>query len=65
MASKRHFGYSNLVLANLKGSRDFIIGYVIANHPYVPNLGSMSHPHGLEDALVEHQPGPDHLGVVG
>ena len=29
--------------------------------PYLPNLGSLSHPHGLEEAPVVHQPGPGHL----
>ena len=43
---------------------DQINGYVMANSPYRPNLGSLSHPHGLEEAPVVHQPGPGHLGDV-
>ena len=26
------------------------------SRPYIPNLGSLSHPHVLEEALVVHQP---------
>ena len=29
------------------------------------NYGSLSHPHGLEEVPVVHQPGPGHLGEVG
>ena len=32
--------------------------------PYMPNFGSLSHPHVLEEALVVHRPGPGHLGEV-
>ena len=43
-----------MVLATFKGSRsvDLIFYYVIAISPYMPNLGSISHPLGLEEALV-------------
>ena len=43
---------------------DLIIGYAMANIPYMPNLGSLLHPDGLEEALLVHQPGPGHLGEV-
>ena len=29
--------------------------------PYMPNLGSLSHSHGLDEAPVVHQPDPGHL----
>ena len=32
--------------------------------PYMPNLGSQLHPHGLEEAHVVHQPDPSHLEEV-
>ena len=28
----------------------------------MPNLRTLSYPHGLEEALVVHRPGPGHLG---
>ena len=31
----------------------------------MPNLGSLFHPHGLEEAPVIHRPGPGHLVQVG
>ena len=33
--------------------------------PYMLNLGSLAHPHGLEEAHVVHRPDPGHLGQVG
>ena len=30
----------------------------------MPNLGSLSHPHGLEEATVVLQPGPGHLEML-
>ena len=64
MASKMHLCYSNLVLTNLERSGEVIIFKVIANSPYVPKLGSLYHPHGLQEALLVHPSGPDKLGEV-
>ena len=33
--------------------------------PYMLNLGFLSHPHGLEEVPVVHQPGREHHGEVG
>ena len=40
---------------------DLVIFYFMPYSPYLPNLGSLSHPHGLEEAPVVHQPDPGHL----
>ena len=65
MAYKRHLLSNNLVLATLEMSVDLIIDSVMTNSPHMPNLGSLSHPHGLEEAPVVLQPGPGHLVQVG
>ena len=36
----------------------------MANFLYLPNVGSLEHPYGLEEAPVVHQLDPDHLGGV-
>ena len=38
-----------------------IIFYFMTYRLYLPNLGSLSHPHGLEEAPVVHQSGLGHL----
>ena len=40
---------------------DLIICHFISCSPYIPNLRSLSHPHGLEEAPVVHRPGPSQL----
>ena len=40
---------------------DLMIGHVLSSSSYMPNLGSLSHPHGLEEAPVVHRPGPSQL----
>ena len=35
---------------------DLIIGHFLSNGPIMPNLGSLCHPHGLEEAPVAHRP---------
>ena len=40
---------------------DLIICHFMSCSPYIPNLGSLSHPHGLEEAPVVHRPGPSQL----
>ena len=52
----------DVVLGTLDRSGNLIIGFLMANSPYMPNLGSLSHQYGLEEALVVHRPGPGHLG---
>ena len=52
MARERHLWYSNLALATLEKSEYFIIGYTMANSPYMPKLGSLCYSHGLDEALV-------------
>ena len=44
---------------------DLIIIDFISYSPDMPNLGSLCHSHGLEEAPVVHQPGPGHLPEVG
>ena len=44
---------------------NLIISYVMSTSPYMLNLGSLAHPHGLEEAHVVHRPDPGHLGQVG
>ena len=43
-------------LANLEGSGDLTIVHDMANSPYIQNLGSVSHPHALEETLVSDTP---------
>ena len=40
---------------------NLVIFYFMPYSPYLPNLGSLSHPHGLEEAPVVHRPDPGHL----
>ena len=47
-----------LILATLEKSVNLIISCVMANGPYMPNFGSLSHPHGLEEAHVVHRLDP-------
>ena len=56
--------YTSLALAILKRSGDLTIDYAMTNSPYMPNFGSLLHPHGLEEAPVVHQPSPSHIGDV-
>ena len=66
MALKRHLWYTDLVLASMERSGELIliIGFVMANLPYIQHFRSLELPHGLEDAPVVHQLDPDHLGGV-
>ena len=61
MALKRHLLSTDLALVTFQKLDDLIIFYVLFYSPYVPNLGCLSHPHGLEEAPVVHRPGPGHL----
>ena len=64
MALKRHLWYTDLVLATMERSGELIIGFVMANLPYIKKFRSVELPNGLEEAPVVHQLDPDHLGVV-
>ena len=52
MTQKRHLWYMDLGLATLERLVNHVIGYVMANSSYMPDLGSLPHPHGLEHAPV-------------
>ena len=64
MALKRHLWYTDLVLATMKRSGELLIGFVMANLPYIQSFRFLELPHGLAEALVVRQLDPDHLGVV-
>ena len=49
-----HLCYTSLVQASFERSSNLIIVYVMSNNPYMPNLGSLSKPHSLEEAPVVH-----------
>ena len=44
---------------------DLIIGFLMANMPYLPNFRSLAPPHGLEEAPMVYQLDPGDLGEVG
>ena len=58
MALNRHLWSTDLALATLERLVNLIKGYVMTKGSYIPNLGSLSHPHGLEEAPVVHRPDP-------
>ena len=57
--------YSNLILVTLGRLADLIVGFLIANLPYLPDFRPLALPRGLEDAPVVHQLDPGDLGEVG
>ena len=63
MALQRHLWYTGWALITLERSDYFIIGYVMAKIPYLPNYAFPRQPHGLAEAPVVHCLGPDQLGV--
>ena len=65
MAWKRHLWSTNLALGTFLRLTDLTKFGFMSYSPYMPNLGSLSHSHGLEEALVVHRPGPGHLPEVG
>ena len=65
MAWKRHLWSTNLALVTFLRLVDLISFDFMSYSPYMPNLVSLSHSHGLEEVPVAHQPGPEHLGEVG
>ena len=64
MALQRHLWYTNWALITLERSDYFIIGYVMAKIPYLPNYIFLVKPHGLAEVPVVHWLGPGHLGEV-
>ena len=42
-----------------------IIGFLMANMPYLPNFKSLAPPHGLDEAPMVHQLDPGDLWEVG
>ena len=54
-----HLWTTDLALTTLERLVDLIICFVMSKGPYMFNFGSLSHPHGLEEAPVVHRPGPD------
>ena len=61
MAWKRHLWSTDLALVTFLRLAEHIIFYFMFYSPYMPNLGSLSHSHGLEEAPVAHQPHPGQL----
>ena len=49
---------TDLALATLERSENLIISDDMTNSSHMPNLGSSSHPYGLEEAPVVHGPDP-------
>ena len=47
MVLKRHLCYTDLVLATMERSGELIIGFIMANLPYIQNFRSLELPHGL------------------
>ena len=43
---------------------DLMITHVLPSSPYMPNLGSLPHPHGIEEEPVVHRPGPGQYADV-
>ena len=65
MAWKRHLWSTDMALVTFLRLADLIIFDLMSYSPYMTNLGSLFHSHGLEEAPVVHQPGPGHLPEVG
>ena len=59
-----HLWYINLILVTLGRLGDLIVGFIMANLPYLPDFRPLALPRGLEDALVVHQLDPGDLGEV-
>ena len=61
MAWKRHLWSTDLALVTFLRLADFFIFNLVSYSLYMFNLGALPRSHGLEEAPVVHQPGPDHL----
>ena len=55
-----HLWSTDLVEVTSVRLDDLIIFNFMSHISYMPNFGSLSHPHGLEEAPVVHPPGPGH-----
>ena len=65
MALQRHLWHNGWALVTLERIiGNFILSYVMARNPYLPNYTFLLKPHGLAEAPVVHWLGPDHLGEV-
>ena len=62
---KKHLWSTDLTLVTFLRLADLIIFDCLSYSPYMPNFGSLSHSHGLEEAPVVHRPSPGHLPQVG
>ena len=65
MARKRQLWSTDLALVTSARLDDLIFSYFMSYSPYIPNLGSLPHSHGLEEAPAVHRPGPGHLVDIG
>ena len=65
MAWKRHMWSTDLALVTFLRLADLISFDFMSCSPCMPNLGSLSHSHGSEEAPVVHRPGLSHLSEVG
>ena len=54
MGQKRPLWSTILALATFDMLADLIIGLFLSTSRIMPNLGSLCHPHGLEEAPVAH-----------
>ena len=59
-----HLWYTNLILVTFGRLGNFIIGFLMANLPYLSDFKPSALPRGLEDGPVVHQLDHDHLGEV-
>ena len=65
MALQRHLWHNGWALVTLERIiGNFILSYVMARNLSLTNYTSLVKPHGLAEAPVVHQLGPDHLGKV-
>ena len=54
MAQMRHLWSTKLALATMQMLIGLITWHLMSYHPHISNLGSLSHPRGLEEAPVVH-----------
>ena len=52
-------------MTTLERLGNFVIGFLMAIMPYLPNFRSLGPSHGLEEAPVVHRLGHGHVGEVG
>ena len=64
MACMRHLWSADLAMVTFLRLDDLITFYVISYSPYMANLGSLSHSHGLEETHLVHRPVPGQLKIL-